>query len=411
MNLSKLNPFNFFSRKASATNPIVVNFGRSRAEWRPKTLEKFADEGYQANVTVYACVNEISKAAAGISWQLRRRGVSRRSRVSVIDDHPVLNLMRRPNPFQGGSSFIEAVTAYLLISGNSYIERVGPDNGPPLELYTHRPDRFSVIPDRNNMIAGYKYEINSESILFLDGQILHRKLFSPLDDWYGLSPIQVAARDIDSDNEAAKWNLSLLKNDMRPPGAFITDGDLGDAQFDRLKREINASYQGSANAGRPLFLDGGLDWKNFTISQKDSDWLNGRKLSKREIAQAYQVPPELIGDGEIKTYSNYQEARKSFYLETILPYMDALVGDLNNWLTPLFGDNIALDYDRDDIEALSEDRNKTFERVRAASWLTINEQRVETGFDEIEGGDVMLVPIGMVPLQAAASIDDVEAEE
>lgn len=400
-----LNPFSFFTRKASAVTNIVVQFGKSRALWKAKTFEKFAEEGYQANVTVYACVNEIAKAIAGIPWVLSNRGPSTRSKINVIDNHPLLKLLVRPNPFQGGGAFIESFIAYLLLSGNSYMERVGPDNGPPLELYVLRPDRMTVIPDRVHMVAGYSYTINGQKTDFLNGEVLHHKLFAPLDEWYGLSPIQVAASDIDSDNEAARWNLSLLKNDMRPPGGFIADGDIGDQQFERLKKEIKSNYQGSKNAGTPLFLDGGLSWKNFTISQKDSDWLQGRKLSKREICQVYQVPPELIGDGEVKTYSNYQEARKSFYTETVLPYMDILRDELNNWLIPLFGDRLSLDYDRDGIEALQEDRNKTFERVGAANWMTVNEKRLETGFDEIDGGDVLLVPIGFVPLQAAIEVD------
>lgn len=394
------NPFAYFQRKSSAVTSLIVQFARASTWSRPVDFETQAKEGYQSNVTAYACINEISKAVAGIPWVLKRKGVSRGSKVAVIDDHPILDLLKKPNPWQGGGEFSEACTSFLLIGGNAYIEAVGPESGPPMELYTHRPDRFTVIPDNLNRIAGYKYEVNGENHKFLDGEILHRKLFSPLSEYYGLSPIQVAARDIDSDNEAARWNLSLLRNDMRPSGAFVTDGDLGDQQYQRLKKETDAQYIGAMNAGRPLFLDGGLKWENFTISPKDSDWLSGRKLSKREIAQVYQVPPELIGDGEVKTYSNYEEARKSFYVETILPYMDTFRDSLNNWLTIRWNESIVLDYDKDDIEALQEERDQLYERVGKATWMTLNEKRLATGLDEIDGGDVILVPMGMVPLQA-----------
>lgn len=397
-----------FSRKASQVVSIVVQASRSVALWSPKKHQQFSKDGYQASVTVYACVNEIARAAAGIPWILKRKGRSQDSRDSLLDEHKLLTLLRRPNPFQGGFSFIEAFTSYLLISGNSYIERVGPEKGPPLELYTHRPDRFTVLPDRNNMVAGYRFKISENQKDFLNGEIFHKKLFAPLDDWYGLSPIQVGAMDIDSDIEAKRWNLSLLKNDMKPPGAFIAEGELGDIQYARAKDQLQ-NKAGSHHAGTAILLENGMDWKNFSISQKDSDWINGRKMSKREICQLFQVPPELVGDSENKTYSNFKEARKSFYSETILPYMDGLRADLNNWLTPLFGEGIALDYDRDSINAIQVDRGALFERITKADWLTINEKRVETGFEKIDDGDVLLIRVGMVALDAV--VDPTGGEE
>jgi len=373
---------------------------QARALWRPERFSDYAKEGYSENTAVYACINEISRSSAGIGWILRRNGASKDSRESLIDDHPLLSLLRRPNEFQGGASFIEQITAYLLMSGNAIVEMVGPDNRPPLELFSHRPDRWTVIPDTQNFIAGYKFTLNGASKDFLNGEILHRKLFNPLDEWYGLSPIAVASIDIDSDTEAKRWNLNLAKNDMKPPGMFTTDGDIPEGSFDRLKKQIDSEWMGAKNAGKPLIGGGGLKWVNYALTQKDADWLNGMKMSERRIYNIFQVPGELIGDSDNKTYSNYREARKSFYQETILPYMDGLRDDLNNWLTPHFGAGISLDYDRDGIEAIQQDRNELFDRLAKADWMTVNEKRVESGMGEIVGGDVMLVPMGVVALNA-----------
>lgn len=390
--------------KASATTRAVVLMTYTSGNQgiaQKRDYEAFAREGYEANVTVYACVREIAMATAGVSWLLYRKGTGRGARrLQEIEGHPFLKLWDRPNPWQGGSRFREAVTAYLLIAGNSYIERVGPTSGPPRELYTLRPDRMTIIPDSKNMIAGYKYKAGGTEISFLNGEILHLKLFSATDDWYGLSPLQVAARDVDSDSESKKWNFNLLSNSARPPGALSTDAPLSDQQFERLKKQIEDKYQGAENAGRPLLLEGGLKWESFALSPEDMDWVEGRKLSKSEIAQVFGVPGELIGIQDQKTYANYQEARKAFYLETVLPYLDWFRDDLNNWLTPLFGERLYLDYDRDDIEALQEDRAKTWERIQKADWITINEKRAATGYDEIEGGDVILVPATMVPISS-----------
>jgi len=268
---------------------------------------------------------------------------------------------------------------------------------------------MTVIKDSVNRIRGHKFKLGSVEKDFVEGEILHRKTFSPINSFYGLSPIQVAAQDIDGDGESKRWNNALLKNDMKPPGILIAKGNLGELQYDRLKQQFSENYGGAKNAGKPLIGEMGLDWKQFGISQKDADWINGRKMSKREIMQVYQVPPEILGDGENKTYSNYKEARRAFYMETVLPHMDRLRDDLNNWITPIFGTGLHLDYDRDDIEALSQDRDNLYGRIAKAQWLTVNEKRLQTGFDEVVGGDVILVPMGLIPLGVDRGADGEKA--
>ncbi|MBI5192771.1 MAG: phage portal protein [Nitrospirae bacterium] len=391
-----------FMTKQSAVTRAIVLLWDGNPVWTPRNFGDLAKEGFEANVTVYACVMEIARSAAGIPWLLYRKG--RGKRQIEIEEHPLLTLLRRPNPWQGQSAFFEAATAFLMLSGNSYIERVGPQRGLPRELYTLRPDRVKVLPDIKNMIAGYRYEVGGQKQDFERETVLHMKLFSALDDWYGLSPIAVAGRTVDSDNEALKWNYALLKNSARPPGGLSTAGNLTSDQFDKLKRQIEEKFVGPDNAGRPLLLEAGLDWKSFAISPADMDWLEGRKMSRIEICNVFQVPPELIGIQDQKTYSNYQEARKAFYTETVLPLMDRLRDDLNNWLVPVFGDNMTLEYDKDEIEALQEDRGKVWTRVQNANWLTVNEKRAATGYEEVDGGDVVLVPATLVPLQGAIQL-------
>jgi HK97 family phage portal protein len=326
-------------------------------------------------------------ACAGIPWLLYQKN----RKLKEIEKHPLIDLLANPNPIMGQAKFIENVIAYLQLSGNSYIERVGPNNGPPKELYTLRPDRMVVVVGNiTQPIAGYEYTANGMKTTLSNESILHLKTFHPLDDWYGMSPIEAAARTIDQNNEAKAWSVSLLQNGARPSGALITPGNLSDEQFYRTENQLNSKYAGAKNAGKPMLLEGGLDWKEMSLSPVDMSWLEGQKLSSREIAIAFGVPPELIGDSSNKTYSNYKEARQAFYTETILPLMDWLRDDLNRWLTPLFGDNLYLDYDRDEIEALQEDRQSVWDRsIKAvvSGILTPNEAREALGYDAIPEGD------------------------
>jgi len=228
-----------------------------------------------------------------------------------------------------------------------------------------------------------------------------------------MSPIEAAARSVDQNNESRAWNVALLQNSARPPGALVAEQELQEEQFNRLKEQIKEQYSGAKNAGRPLLLEGGLDWKEMGLSPADMHWLEGLKLSAREIAIAFGVPPELIGDTANKTYSNYKEARQAFYTETVLPLMDWIRNELNNWLVPKFGDDrIYIDYDRDEIEALQEDRAAVWEKAMEAvkiGVLTPNEARLLLGYEEVPGADTLMVPGNMMPL-ATISGEDVTEE-
>jgi HK97 family phage portal protein len=392
--------FKKWFQKQSQTTRAIVATTLGQPQWTPKNYASFAKEGYQNNVYVYACVRQIAMAVAGIPWIVYRKG---RRAVEELEDHPLAKLLQRPNPWQGGARFIENVVAYLMLSGNSYIEAVGPEMGVPRELYALRPDRMKVLPgNAQQIVAGYQYTVGGTTVTFSPDEILHLKLFNPLDDWYGMSPIEAAARSIDQNNESRAWNVALLQNSARPPGALVTEHELTEEQYNRLKEQVQEHYAGSKNAGRPLLLEGGLDWKEMGLSPADMHWLEGLKLSAREIAIAFGVPPELIGDSENKTYSNWSESRKAFYEETVLPLMDWLRDELNNWLVPKFGDDrIYLDYDRDEIEALQEDRSAVWERAMEAvkiGVLTPNEARLLLGYEEVPGADVLMMPGNMMPL-------------
>jgi HK97 family phage portal protein len=358
-----------------------------------------AKEGFTKNSVVFSCVNEIAGAAAGVDWLLYQRLADGGRK--EIPAHPLLDLIKRPNPLQGKFEFIESVIGTLYASGNTYVEMVGPTRAtssphnnpargfPPREMYVLRPDRMKVVPHPVNLIAGYEYRVSGQTVHLARDRILHLKLFHPLDDWYGLSPIQVAALAIDKLNAGDKWNSALLQNSAVPSGALVSKERLTDEQFSRLKKEMKEQVQGIRNAREPLLLEQDLDWKELSVSPKDMDWIEGLKFSALQIAQVYNVPPELIGL-QPATYQNRKEGRKALYTEVICPALNRLRDAFNNLLTPRFGKDLFLDYDKDKIEALSEDQESLWKRANDSEFLTINEKRHLVGFDDIPGGDKLV---------------------
>jgi hypothetical protein len=178
---------------------------------------------------------------------------------------------------------------------------------------------------------------------------------------------------------------------------------LSDKQFDALKEQINSAYSGSRNAGRPLLLDGGLEWTQMSLTPAEMDWMNGKHLSSREIALAFGVPPQCLGIPGDNTYSNYQEARQALYQETVIPLLESLCDGLNSWLSPLFGENVMIVPYLEDLPALSGVREKRWLAVTQATWMTLNEKRQATGMEVIdnEGADEVFMPSTLVPLSGA----------
>ena len=342
------------------------------------------------NAVAYACIHKIASAAASVPWLLY-------DGATELESHPLLTLLAQPNPQEDSASLFERWYAFLQCAGNAYLEAVTLD-GSPRELHVLRPDRMTVVPGARGWPAAYDYTIDAranritrDASGFLP--VLHLALFHPLDDYYGLSPLAVAGMAVEVHNAGAAWSKALLDNAARPSGALIYKGPdaapgLSEEQFARLKRELEDAYQGSANAGRPMVLEGGLDWKAMSYAPSDMDFAATRSQAAREIALAFGVPPMLLGIPGDNTYSNYREANLSFWRQTVLPLVARTSAALTRWLAPRFGDGLRLGFDADAVDALAEARQLLWDKLTAADFLTVNEKRAAAGYSPIEGGDM-----------------------
>lgn len=366
-----------------------------QAVWSDRNYHQFAQEAYIRNVIAHRAINLISSAAAGIKLDLyawSAKGVRRE-----VKSHAMLTLLRQPNPNQAFSEFFQAFYHYYLISGNTFAQAIGPKGMPPAELHLLRPDRVSVIAGKNTMPAGYRYTVGNNSLDFsvnpITGHsaVLHFKKFHPLNDWYGLSPVEAAAYSIDQHNQAGAWNQALLQNGARPSGALVVRSDsagggtLTEDQYSRVKLQIDEQFSGPANAGRPLLLEGGLDWKEMSLSPKDMDFIEAKNSSARDIALAFGVPPQLLGIPGDNTYSNLQEARLALWEQSVIPLVQMTVDALNGWLIPMFGNQMELVPNTDDVSALATRNQAIWDRIEKATFLTEDEKRAAVGYPPMAG--------------------------
>jgi HK97 family phage portal protein len=371
--------------KASRVQSAIALYVAGRAVWTPRDYAALSREGFQKNAIVHRAVRLVSEAAAALPLVLKSEG-------RELSAHPLLALLSRPNAREGGQRFLESLYGHLMVSGNAYVEAVSLD-GAPQELYALRPDRMRVVPDVDGWPAAYEYAVGTQNVRFAIREdealapILHLTLFHPVDDHYGLSPMEAAATALDIHNAAGAWNKALLDNAARPSGALVVGGSaLTDAQFDRLKGELEANYQGAGNAGRPLLLEGGLDWRPLSLSPKDMDFVESKAAAAREIALAFGVPPLLLGLPGDSTHANYAEANRAFYRQTVIPLVKRTAESLSHWLAPAFGETLRLEPDLDAIEALADERESLWRRVTAAAFLSEDEKREAVGYGRAAAG-------------------------
>jgi HK97 family phage portal protein len=392
--------------KESRAGPVWAMHDVGRPVHTPRNYENFSREAYAANVVAYRCISLVAECAAMIPWVLYRGD-------REAEGHPFLETLARPNPWQDGAAFREALYSFDLIAGNTYTERM--QQGRTLELYAHRPDRIRVVPGANGFPIRYDYMAKGRKTSWdvnpVTGEtdLLHVRRFSPLSDYYGQSPLEAIAYSIDQHNAASKWNLAVLQNGAKPSGALKytpKDGmpaELSDDQYNRLRAELDHMGAESGRSGRPMLLEGGLDWIQMMLTQSDLDWLGGLDKAASYIAQAFNVPEQLVGVPGQQTYNNYKEARQALYEDAVLPMAYRYAFALTEWLVqPLLGSEYRLTINEDDVPALAYRKEQQFNRLESTSFLTINEKREALGYPSMDGGDVLFVSSTDLPLSFAA---------
>lgn len=375
--------------KASAAGPVIAWQGAGRVAWSPRDVSSLMRNGFSGNPVGFRSVKLIAEAAAALPL-IVQDGQRR------YEDHPIVRLIRRPNQAQGNAELFEALFGQLLLSGNGYIEAVGGADGSPEELHVLRSDRMSLIPGADGWPVAYEYSVGSKKHRFHLGDgpppICHVKSFHPQDDHYGLSPLQAAASAVDVHNSASRWSKALLDNAARPSGAIVYrgvdgQGALSPEQYDRLQEEMEAYHQGARNAGRPMLLEGGLDWKPMGFSPSDMEFQKTKEAAAREIALAFGVPPMLLGIPGDATYANYQEANRAFYRLTVVPLATRVAAAVAHWLSEFTGDPVEIRPDLDQVPALAAERDNQWRRVNEANFLSNAEKRSMLGLPALPSED------------------------
>jgi len=370
-------------KSAPMQSGLVAMHGMAEPGWTKPNYQALSNEGFMKNPVVHRCVRMIAEAAASVPWTAFEGPTEH-------PGHHALNLLARPNQRETGRQFLETVYGHLLLAGNAYIERISA-SAQLTQLFALRPDRITVECDDDGWPSQYTYDVGSRKKHIaigdaLDGPspVLHLSQFHPLDDHYGFAPLHAALMALDIHNAAGRWNKALLDNAARPSGALVyapeDQTNLTDEQFDRLKRELEDGYSGALNAGRPLILEGGMDWRAMGLTPRDMDFIEAKNAASRDIALAFGVPPMLLGIPGDNTYANYAEANRAFYRLTVIPLASRVAEAFAAWLSSPTGERLRFECDLDGVPGLAVEREALWSRLENAGFLTDAEKREAVGY-------------------------------
>ncbi len=374
----------WFGRKAGrvAARPFLLRGLAATGEPWPRSYEAQVREAYLGNPVAQRAVRLVAEGCASASvYNAGEDGHERGGRPAAALVTPAL---------------LEAAAAQLLLHGNAFVQIIVDADGEPAELFPLRPERVAIEADAAGWPAAYVYKAGETRtrLAARDGlgrpSLVHLKAMHPLDDHYGLGCLGAAAGAVAIHNAATKWNKALLDNAARPSGALMFEpGDgavMSPDQYERLKAEMEAGFQGASNAGRPMLLDGGLRWQAMSLSPADMDFVALKAAAAREIALAFGVPPMLLGLPGDSTYANYREANRALWRLTLLPMAERILSGISSALGA-WRPGIRLQVDIDQVTALAEDRERLWAQVSAADFLSDEEKREMLGFSPVAEGE------------------------
>lgn len=340
--------------------------------------------------------------------------VRRGQEYQPIPDHPMLQLIRRPNPFYSGILLWMATIASWMLTGNAYWLKIRSQNNRVVQLWWVPSQLMEPYVDQDStaFIDGYNYNPDGRAIPieYAVSDVVHfRYGLDPDNPRKGLSPLASLIREIFTDDVAANFAASILRN-LGVPGVVImpddADGTTIDGQDADEIKDTFAQRFGGDNRGQPLVLHGKSKVQVLSFSPDQMNLRDLRRLPEERVTALLGIPAIVVGLGaglERSTFSNMSEAREAAYESNVIPSQRLFAEELRLQLLPDFMDieRAEVDFDLSKVRVLQDDQNKLVERHTrslTAGGMLLNTYLRLTNQDEIgPDGDVFLVPTNLSP--------------
>jgi len=354
---------------------------------------------------VFAAVSLISRMIGSMPLHVFKRLPDGKGK-ERFPQHPVYRLLHdQPNEEMTAIIFRELLSCHLLLWGNAFAYIEKNNAGTPTALLPLLPDR--TWAERKNGKLRYITTVNNQRIVLSPDKVLHVPGLS-FDGLSGKSPITLARETIGLGIAAEKYGAAFFGNSANPGGVIEHPGKLSaDAQA-RLRESWAEKHQGIKNSHKPAILEEGMKFNQFTLSQKDSQFLETRKFGVVEVARWFNVPPSLIGDLERAILKNAEQQSLWLLVYNLTPSLTRYEQEYNR---KLFREDekAELFAEHDTAGLMRGDQKSRYEAYRSAvmvGWMTRNEARVRENMNPLEGLDDPLQPLNMLPVGDEPPQDD-----
>jgi HK97 family phage portal protein len=331
---------------------------------------------------VFACIDSIASKVAMTDFYLEDK------KGKIVDESPILDLIRKPNVFMTGYDFLYITTFNLILEGRALYEvEKGQLTNNPQFLVPVKASKIDI--EENNLVYTLS---NGEQVEGEDVLDIYKP--DPKNILHGLSVLEQARLEIESDVLSLKTYKKFNQQGAIPSGILTSDMSLSLSDLDRIKVEIEKKYTGVENFFKPLVLGNGLKWQPISFDLEKLKFIESRKFTRDQILALFKVPKAVLFAEDVNRANS--EAAKYWFIEnTIKPYIDFIIDKLQfDLVEKIFKTDLKLGYKNpvpeDKDFQLQEDAtlvNKVF---------TINEVRTKRGLEPIDGGDAIYLDNGTV---------------
>lgn len=389
------------------TQPNWRLYARS-AEW---DTGKAIAEGYNASAIVYAAVEKRAKLMASVAWKAMR--VNRDGEMEHDPESPLQKLIDNPNPDQSFYEIIYNASQNLDLSGNAYISEIKAGvRGQPVQLWLLPSQYIKIKPGKENLIDYYEYTYNTAvgNKRVMANDMIHLRLPNPSDPYFGMPVLMAAGRATDIDRESGIWQKVSLENRGASDINIKVPEGTTQQQLESIKEQYQKANAGAKNARKALVTN--ADVQQLGQTAVEMDFVQSRRAVWAEICAAFGVSLADLGMTENVNLANAEAMNKALWENTILPQLELIKHQLNHQLASEFP-GYKLVPDLSNVEALQESRDVKLKNAKTLFDMGVpfNEinQRLELGFDEVDGGDIGYLPAGLMP--AGMTFIDTATEE
>ncbi len=350
----------------------------------------------------------IARNVASIPLHLYERlGDTDRARVT---DHALSVPLRNPRRKVTAYRFWNDVLMDLLLH-DRYCIMFGLDKAGELRLTRLPARRVRLLGDDVDDVVGIRYYNKNGRPVDLDPEVcIYDAGYAPRGP-NGLSPIDTLRHVLAESTEAVEYRRSIWKNGARIPQVITRPVDAPkwtDTGAERFKRDMaNFRKGGGADGGFPVLEDGMTIAEASSFRPRDTNDLEGRRLTDAEVASAYFIAPELVGARQ-GTYSNIEAYRQMLYRDSLGPWITAFEQSLNAHLVPAFAGSRPL-YVEANLESKLrgsfEEQARILQASTGAPWLTRNEARARANLPAVENGDELVTPLNVLVGGQASPLD------